>query len=144
MLPGIAVLLSLGKDPELVVHVFGAAGVPLSPLRLAVIGVGMAWAYLAWRDRDRWLIALALSSGVLGLLGSTTLRLIEALGRAFASAVPRDGFGWGALALIAAFTLLGAGARRSLNGEPRWPGHAPGMRARRPAEDAPGSTGSGG
>jgi hypothetical protein len=130
MLPGIAVLFSLGKDPELIVHLFGPGGVSLSPLRLAVIGVGLTWAYLAWRDRDPWLIALALGSGVLGLLGSTTLRLIDALGRWLASAVPRDGFGWGALALIAAFALLAAGARRSLQGEPRWPGRPPGMKAR--------------
>ena len=144
MLPGIAVLFSLGNDPDLAVRVFGQSGFSISALRLAFVGVGMAWAYLAWRDRDRWLIALALGGGVAGLLGSTTVRLIEALGRAFASAVPRDGFGWGAIALIAAFALLGAGARRSLHGERRWPGQSRGLKARRPAEDAAGSTGSGG
>ena len=113
-LPGLAVLVSLGNDPELVVRVFGQDGPSVSALRLALIGVGLAWAYLAWRDRDPWLVALAAGGGVLGLLGSTTLRLVDAIFRAFASAVPRDGFGWGALALIAAFVLLAAGARRSL------------------------------
>ena len=129
MLPGIAVLFSLGNDPELAVHLFGPVGVSISPLRLVFAGVGMAWAYLAWRDRDPWLVALAVGSGVLGLLGSTASRLIAALGRLLESAMPRDIFGWGALALIAAFTLLGAGARRSLHGEPRWPGRRPGATA---------------
>jgi hypothetical protein len=142
MLPGIAVLLSLGNDPDLAVRVFGAGGLSVSPLRLALVGVGMASAYLAWRDRDPWLVALAGGSGVIGLLGSTTLRLVDALVRTLASAVPRDSFSWGALALIAAFTLLGAGARRSLQGEPRWPGRTPGVKARHPAEDGAGSTGS--
>lgn len=130
MAPGIAVLISLGNDPDLVFRAFGPHGLALSPLRLAAVGAGMAWAYLAWRDRDPLLIGLAVGSGTLGLLGSTALRLVEACGRAFASAVPRDRFGWGALAVIAAFTLLGAGARRSLHGEPRWPGRTPGMKAR--------------
>jgi len=142
MLPGIAVLLSLGHNPDLAIRVFGEGGFSISPLRLALVGVGMAWAYIAWRDRDPWLAALAVGGGVVGLLGSTALRIVDALVRTLASALPRDGFGWGALALIAAFTLLGAGARRSLQGEPTWPGRTPGIKARHPAEDGAGSTGS--
>ncbi len=124
-LPGLAVLVSLGNDPELAVRLFGPDGPAVSALRLALIGVGLTWAYLAWRDRGPWLVALAAGGVLLGLLGSNLLRLVEAFGRAFASAVPRDSFGWGTLALIAAFALLGAGARRSLHGEPRWPDRAP-------------------
>jgi hypothetical protein len=142
MLPGIAVLLSLGNDPDLAVRFFGAGGFSVSPLRLALVGVGMAWAYIAWRDRDAWLAALAVGGGVFGLLGSSALHLVDALARRLASALPRDGFGWGALALIAAFALLGAGARRSLQGEPARPGRTPGIKPRRPAEDGAGSTGS--
>jgi hypothetical protein len=49
------------------------------------------------------------------------LRLIDSL-------LPRDAFGWGVLAVIAAFVLLVAGARRSLRPDARprpargWPG----------------------
>jgi hypothetical protein len=35
------------------------------------------------------------------------------------SATPRDPFGWGVLTVVAAFVLLGAGVRRSLQGEGR-------------------------
>jgi hypothetical protein len=120
LLPAVAVLMSLG-NADLFVHIFGMAGLVVSPLRLALAGAGIAWAYLAWRDRNRWLIALATCGGVFGLLGSTALRLLEALADWLVLAVPRDIFDWGTLALIAAFVLLAAGLRRSLHGEPQWP-----------------------
>ena len=44
--------------------------------------------------------------------------------------MPRDAFGWGALTVIAAFVLLAAGARRSLEGELRGRGGDPGPSAR--------------
>lgn len=142
ILPGLAALFSFGNDGDLAVRFFGPDGPYVTALRLAFVGVGVAWAYIAWRDRDRWMIALAIGSGVLGLLGSAGLRLVDAALRAFAAAVPRDGFGWGALALIAAFALLAAGARRSLHGEPRWPEQGRRIRRSPPAPSAAASTGS--
>jgi hypothetical protein len=141
-LPCMAMLFSLGNDSELLVYLFGQDGPYITPARLAFLGVGLAWSYLAWRDRDPWLAALAAVGGLIGLLGSSTLRLFEAFFRTLASAVPRDGFGWGALALIAAFALLAAGARRSLHGEPRWPDRAPRIRRSPPAPSPAGPTGS--
>jgi hypothetical protein len=51
-----------------------------------------------------------------GLLGSSTRRLAQALRRFFWKALPADAFGWGVLTVVAAFALLAAGVRRSLQG----------------------------
>jgi hypothetical protein len=115
--PGIAVLLSVGQAGALGFRLPGAQGVLVSPLVLALAGVALAWAYLAWRDRERWLVVLALGSAAAGALGTSAIRLSELIGRLLRLvefALPRDAFGGGLLAVIAAFVLLGAGARRSL------------------------------
>jgi hypothetical protein len=125
-LPALAVVCSLGQGATLTFRVFGSGGFALSPLRLALLGVAASWAYLAWRDRERWLAVLAIGSGTSGFLGWSAPRLSDALGRLLDSLLPRDAFGWGALTVIAAFVLLGAGARRSLVGEPRPPSPGPG------------------
>jgi hypothetical protein len=130
-LPGLAVLVSLGQGAPLGFALPGSGGPFLSPLRLTLLAVGATWAYLAWRDRERWLAVLAAGSGVAGLLGSSVSSLSGTLGRLLrflGSLLPRDAFGWGVLAVIAAFVLLVAGARRSLRPDPRpraaraWPG----------------------
>ena len=114
-LPALAVLLSLDRDAALSFHLFGLDALPLSALRLALVGVGLAWCYLAWRHRAYWLAALAILGGTLGLLGSSGLRLMGSLLRVLAASAPRDAFGWGALTIAVAFVLLAAGARRSLS-----------------------------
>jgi hypothetical protein len=54
-------------------------------------------------------------------LGDTLGRLLRFLG----SLLPRDVFGWGVLAVVAAFVFLVAGARRSLRpGRQSRPGRA--------------------
>lgn len=121
MLPGLALCFSFAPDSALALRLFGADGVVLSPLRLALVAVGLVYAYLAWRDRELWLACVALGGGVVGLMGSSALRLLRALGRLLSESLPRDDFGWGALTVIAAFVLLAAGARRSLHAEPRSP-----------------------
>jgi len=118
-LPGVAVLCSLGQGGSLGFRLSGADGLFVSPLRLALVGVALSWTYLAWRDRERWLAILAVGCGAASLLGSWVARLSDALGRLLDAIVPRDAFGWGVLTVIAAFVLLGAGARRSLAGDPR-------------------------
>jgi hypothetical protein len=126
-LPALAVLVSLGQRASLAFHFFGAGGLTVSPLRLALLGVAASWAYLAWRDRERWLAVLAVGSGAAFLLGSSATRLADALGRLLdlvGSLVPKDVFGWGVLTVIAAFVLLAAGARRSLVCGPRGPGRS--------------------
>ena len=115
--PGLAVFVSLGQGTSLGFHVLGGRGPVVSPLILALVGVAVAWAYLAWRDRERWLVVLALGSTAAGALGSAAARLSEMIGsllRFVDTLVPRDAFGTGILAVIVAFVLLGAGARHSL------------------------------
>ena len=122
VLPGLAVLMSLAPSPDLSVRLLGSDALSASPLRLALVGVGLVWLYLGWRDDDRWLMALPIGGAVVYLLGPHAGWLARAMARWLAVSVPRDRFGWGALTVIAAFVLLAAGARRSLHGEPRWPG----------------------
>ncbi len=133
-LPGCAILVSLGQGSSLGVHLFGADQA-FSPLRLSLLGVAAAWGYLAWRDRERWLAVLAASSGAAGLLGSSASGLSSLVGRTLrwvGSHLPADAFGWGVLAVVAAFVLLAAGARRSLAPEPGGPPSGP----RRRTDDA--------
>ena len=115
ILPALAVLLCVGRDAALSFQFLGLDALPMTPLRLALVGVGLAWCYLAWRDRAYWLAALAILGGTLGLLGSSGLRLMGSLLRRLADSAPRDAFGWGALTIAVAFVLLAAGARRSLS-----------------------------
>ena len=114
-LPMIAVVFSLGpRATALAFHPFGIESLLVTPARLALVATAIVWAYLAWRYRERWLVLLAASGATVGILGQATFRILAALGRALHAAMPRDAFGWGAVALIAAFVLLAAGARRSL------------------------------
>lgn len=117
--PFVAVILAAGGDSDVffTLPVLGTA----SPVRLVLIGVGLVWLYLGWRDDERWLMALPISGAALYLFGADAVRLVRAVLRTLASSLPRDGYGWGVLTVIASFVLLAAGARRSLQGEPRWP-----------------------
>ena len=127
-LPGLAVLLSLGQGDSLGFSLFGSDGPFVSPLRLALLGVAMTWGYLAWRDRERWLAVLALTGSAAGLAGASLASLSSLLGRVLRfldSLLPQDDFAWGLLTVIAAFVLLGAGARRSLGGGSRRPLRGP-------------------
>jgi hypothetical protein len=122
-LPALAVTLSLGQKAALGFGI-GAEGPFVSPLRLALLAVAATWGYLAWRHCERRLAVLAAVCGVAGLLHSSSSRLWHVVGRvlAFVDAHrPRDAFGWGVLAVIAAFVLLAAGARRSLADKPGAP-----------------------
>ncbi len=117
VLPGLAVLVSLGQGATLGIRAFGPHGPVVTPLHLALAGVTAAWATLAWRDRARWLALLAAASGAAGSLGASAPQLADALTRVlhrFAYLLPPDGFEWGVLTVIAAFVFLAAGARRSL------------------------------
>jgi hypothetical protein len=118
-LPALAVLMSAGTDPGLQVDLAGL-GVA-SPLRLALVGAGLVWAYLGWRDRNLWLAALPIGGAAVYLLAPYADRLARALARLLSESFPRERYGWGVVTVIAAFVLLAAGARRSLYGEPRWP-----------------------
>jgi hypothetical protein len=123
-LPALAVLLSLGQRAALGFALPGPDGPFVSPLRLALIAVVVTWTYLAWRDRESWLAVLAAVSGVAGLLGSLPSSAWRALGRGLrlvAGHLPRDAFGWGVLAVVAAFVLLAAAARQSLAKPPEAP-----------------------
>jgi hypothetical protein len=114
-LPMVAVVFSLGpRATALAFHLLGIESLIVTPARLALVGTAIVWTYLAWRYRERWLVLLAASCGTVAVLGQATFRILDALGRALQGAIPRDAFGWGAIALIAAFVLLAAGARRSL------------------------------
>jgi hypothetical protein len=119
-LPIVAAFWALFADAGLAVAV-PFADSKVSALRLAVVGAGLAWAYLGWRDRDPWLLALPVGGASIWLLGAHAARLARAVLHLLGDAVPRDRFGWGALTVIGAFVLLAAGARRSLHGEPTWP-----------------------
>ena len=115
-LPGLAVLFSLGQGPSLGFHVFGTGGPFVPPLHLAVLGVAITWAYLLWRDRERWLALLALGGAGALLVAASPARLTDAFGRPLglvARLVPKDAIEWGVLIVIGAFVLLAAGARRS-------------------------------
>jgi hypothetical protein len=118
VLPALAVLMSAASDPELHVDLGLGHG---SPLRLAFVAAGLAWAYLGWRDREAWLVALPAGGAALYLFGPLAGRLVKSLAGIVFEAMPRERYGWGVLTVIAAFVLLAAGARRSLHGEPRWP-----------------------
>lgn len=122
-LPGLAVLLSLGQSTTLG---FAAPFGPLvAPVHLALVGTAAAWAWLAWRDRARWMAVLSVGSAAALLVSAGATPLFESL--------PRDAYGWGAVAVIAAFVLLATGARRSLgSGDcgpldswPPWSSHSP-------------------
>jgi hypothetical protein len=143
LLPGIAALCSLGGDPVVTLQLFGDTHA-FSPLRCALVGAGIVWVYLGRRDRRPRLVFMGICATAVGLLGSSTRRLAQALRRLFEKALPADAFGWGVLTVVAAFALLAAGVRRSLQGEPRWPGRAPGLKARsRLGESDAASTGGG-
>jgi len=137
-LPAFGVLFSLSAAPDLLVPLPGPW--TASPLRLALVGTALVWAYLGWRDREPWLVALPIVGAAIYLLGPHAGRAARAVARWLTAAVPRDAYGWGSLTILAAFVLLAAGARRSLYGEPRWPerprgfGHAGGSHARRIAD----------
>ena len=115
-LPGLAVLFSLGQGSSLGFHLFGPGGLFVPSLHLAVLGVAITWAYLVWRDRERWLALLALGGAGALLVGASPAWLTDAFGRALGLAarlVPNDCIDWGILIVIGAFVLLAAGARRS-------------------------------
>ncbi len=126
-LPAFALVLSLGQKATLGFPL-GPGGPLLSPLPLGGLAAAATWGYLAWRDREKWLAMLSAVCVAAGPLHSSSSRLWHALGRVLAfidAHRPRDAFDWGVLALIAAFVLLAAGARRSLAetpGNPRRPG----------------------
>ncbi len=116
-LPLVATILSLGQGELLGFHLLGVESLAVSPLRLALLGLAVTWAYLAWRHREPWLVVLALGGAVVTLAGHSASTLAHALIRIvrFADSLrPRDALGWGALAVVAAFVLLAAGALRSL------------------------------
>ena len=130
-LPALALVLSVGQRAALG-FALGPEGPLVSPLHLGGLAAAATWAYLAWRDRERWLAMLSAVCVVAGLLHSSSASLWPALGRllAFVDAHrPRDVFEWGVLAVIAAFVLLAAGARRSLADTPAGP-RRPGTRRR--------------
>jgi hypothetical protein len=128
-LPALALVLSFGQKATLGLELW-PEGPMLSPLPLGGLAAAATWGYLAWRDRDRTLAVLAGVCGAAGLLLPSWQRLWDAFVRVFAfvdAHRPRDAFGWGVLAVIAAFVLLAAGARRSLadtHGPPRRPRRA--------------------
>jgi hypothetical protein len=119
-LPIAAVLCALPAGPALAVPI-PLADARVSGLRLALVAAALAWAWLASRDRDPWLMALPIGGASLWLLGPHAARLARAILVRLGDAVPRDRFGWGAVTVIAAFVLLAAGARRSLRGAPTGP-----------------------
>jgi hypothetical protein len=119
-----AVLVSVGQEEALRWHLLGADALLVSPFRLALLGVAVAWCYLAWRDRARWLAVLGAGCAVAGLVGPAVSSGSSLLGRVLrwlGSALPSDAFEWGATTVVAAFVLLVAGARRSLAGAPGRP-----------------------
>jgi hypothetical protein len=121
-LPGLAALVSLGQQSALAGHAFGVDALLVSPFRLAVLGIAATWAYLAWRDRQRWLAVLAVSCVAAGVGGSLLSAGSALFGRALACLgplLPRDTFGWGLLTVVAAFAFLAAGVRRSLGNDSR-------------------------
>ena len=139
LLPAFATLVSTGSSVELQIHAVGI-DFTLSPLRVTVFAAGLLWAYLAWRDHDRLLAALTMSGAAVGLVSPYAPQLARALIRHLSEALPRDAFGWGALAVAASFVLLAAGARRSLRGERSTPGNPGPKDGRRPgSERDPGS-----
>ena len=128
--PALAVLFSLGQGSSLGFHLSAAGGPLVSPLCLAWLGMVATWGYLAWRDDERWLAALALGGGGAGLVGASASSLSVLLTQAlrFLGALwPRDAFGWGLLTVVAAFALLAVGARRSLGAKPGPPSRDPAL-----------------
>jgi hypothetical protein len=116
-LPALALALSLGQRAALGFALHGPDGPGVSPLRVALLAAGVTWGYLAWRDRERWLGVLAGGIAVGALLHPSASSVGRTLGRVllFVDAHrPRGAFGWGVVAVVAAFVLLAAGARRSL------------------------------
>jgi hypothetical protein len=117
--PLLAILFSLGAPDAL--SAIGPLGLTFTPLR-AVLGV-MGVAYLATYPVHRSLL-LAASAGaglVLGLAGHSGSAIVRNVGSVFSSLgrggtglVPRTATGWGILAVVLAFVLLGLGAAASL------------------------------
>jgi hypothetical protein len=126
ILPGVAVFCALGREPVLVPTFFGGP-VAVSALRVALVGAGLVWMYLGRRDHRPWLAVLGACTLGMGILGSSTKRLVDVLRRSLSAAIPRDIFGWGVLTVIAAFVLLAAGIRRSLLGQADPPKEEPGL-----------------
>jgi hypothetical protein len=131
VLPALAVLVSLGQAQFLGFALPGPIGVPVTPVRLALVGAGAAYGFLAWRYGYRWLVALAALFVVVGSAGGSLSSLADAgaaLWRLAGRLVPRGALGWGLTAIAASFVFLAVGASRSL-------------RPRRPAPRAPGPPG---
>ena len=100
---------------------FSVAGVWLSPMRLTLLAAGAVaiWAFLR---HHRWaFVCVAATCGLTASLGHTpehpreTLRLMAGyLSDAFKAMIPTTAMGWGVLAVVASFVLLGVGAVVSL------------------------------
>jgi hypothetical protein len=117
--PLLAILFSLGA-PD-VLSAVGPLGLTFTPLR-AVLGA-MGVAYLATYPVHRSvLLAAGASAGlILGLAGHSASAIVSNMGWVFSSLgqggtslVPRTATGWGILAVVLAFVLLGLGAAASL------------------------------
>lgn len=114
-----AILVSLGAPDELIVH--GPLGLTLSPLRAILAAIALA-CLLTFPIHRSMVLALA-GAGclVVGAMGHSVTAMADNVGWLFANLgeggsglIPRTATGWGVVAVILAFVLLGLGAVASL------------------------------
>jgi hypothetical protein len=117
--PLAAIVVSLGAPDELLVH--GPLGLTLSPLRAVLAGVGLAYVLTYPIHRSAILVRGAAGCLVAGAAGHSIESmadnlgwLLTSLGEGGSGLVPQTAAGWGVVAVILAFVLLGLGALASL------------------------------
>jgi hypothetical protein len=121
-----AVLVSLGGPDELLVH--GPLGLTLSPLRAILAAIALAYVLTYPIHRSAVLAVGAAACLVVGAAGHSVTAmannvgwLLANLGEGGSGLIPRTATGWGVVAVILAFVLLGLGVLASLwkpKGEP--------------------------
>jgi hypothetical protein len=114
-----AIVVSLGAPEAMLIH--GPLGFTLSPFRMILAGIALGCWLTYPIHRSRLLAVGSVGGLAVGAMGHSLVAVAENVGWLIGSVadggtslVPRTATGWGVLAVVLAFVLLGLGAGASL------------------------------